>query len=439
MLLATKYLRDKRAGFVNLTMNETLIPKSCNIQAKLVFPQEMKSDPKTLENIQKWDDLVKKTREDLKKKIIEQGVRTVEFLEEKRQLLFNERLLIITEGFIAWFNELEGVTTTPLSNHAYGAACIWCHYNTLDSGNALFSYLCADQDDTLKAFKKKYLTTAAGKPLFSTTQLANLTLLLPADDTNLSPNRLEDPDRTQTLSQEATEETSNTDTPHPVPRELENVMYKVKEKLHDLIPALFLDLVLTVETDQRELKANAKLEATLKKKKTLDLAKILEEDQASQLAVAPENMKDLVNSLVDKRIDHQSRQNKKEHLKTALREARKKSLGGAGTAKLPPNKRAPGGALKGNSKRVSSGATKPPSKKAKKYNTQNPDQDYRTLEHQRQNPNPYGNRRLGNNNNSHTQRRSSHSGRGSYPGRGRGRSPNRGGFSNGRGRGRGRF
>jgi hypothetical protein len=124
MLLATKYLRDKRAGFVNLTMNEALIPKSCNIQVKLVFPQEMKPDPKTLENIQKWDDLVKKTREELKKKIIEQGERIVKFLEEKRQLLFNECLLVIAEGFITWFNKLEGVTMTPLSNHAYGAACI---------------------------------------------------------------------------------------------------------------------------------------------------------------------------------------------------------------------------------------------------------------------------------------------------------------------------
>jgi hypothetical protein len=66
MLLSMKFLRDKRAGFVNLTMNETLMPKSCNIQAKLVYPQEMKDDAKTRVNIQKWDDLIKKTREELK-------------------------------------------------------------------------------------------------------------------------------------------------------------------------------------------------------------------------------------------------------------------------------------------------------------------------------------------------------------------------------------
>ena len=144
MLLATKTLRDKRAGFVNLTMNEGLIPKSCNIQAKLVYPQEMKDDDKTKENIQKWDDFIKKTREELKKQIIAQGDRTIQFLEEKRIELFNERLLVISEGYTAWYQELDGVTDTPLSANAYGAACLFCHYKTLESSNALFTYLCAE-------------------------------------------------------------------------------------------------------------------------------------------------------------------------------------------------------------------------------------------------------------------------------------------------------
>jgi hypothetical protein len=83
MLLSTKILRDKRAGFVNLTDNESLIPPSCNIQAKLAFPQEMKEDARTIENILKWDDLIKKTREELKKQIIKQGHRTIKILKEK--------------------------------------------------------------------------------------------------------------------------------------------------------------------------------------------------------------------------------------------------------------------------------------------------------------------------------------------------------------------
>ncbi len=62
---------------------------------------------------------------------------------------------------------------------------------------------------------------------------------------------------------------------------------------------------------QREIKANAKLEALLKKKKTLDLAQALEADQAIQNVVAPKNMKDVVNSIINKRIDHQDRQKQK--------------------------------------------------------------------------------------------------------------------------------
>jgi hypothetical protein len=318
MLLSTKFLRDKRAGFVNLTMNESLMPKSCNIQAKLVYAQEMKDDAKTRENIQKWDDIIKKTREELKQQIIRQGERTVQYLEAKRIKLFNKRLLLISKGYIASYNELEGVKDNPLSDHAYGAACLYCHYNALDSGNALFSYLCADQDDTLAAFKKKYLTTATGKPLFSNRQLANLTLLLPADEDTMSPQRL-DSKRTQTQDADA----SPDKVPQPVPKEMDTVLYKVKEKLHNLIPSLFLDLVLTVEMSHRELKANAKLEATLKKKKTLDLAQILEADQATHNVVAPENMKELVNSLVDKCIDDKGKQKQKELLKTALKAAQK--------------------------------------------------------------------------------------------------------------------
>jgi hypothetical protein len=88
-------------------------------------------------------------------------------------------------------------------------------------------------------------------------------------------------------------------------------MHKVKEKLHDLILKLFLDLDLTVEMSHRKVKVNAKLEATLKTKKTLNLARILEEDQASQLAVTPKSTEDVVNTLAGKQIDYQGRQKQK--------------------------------------------------------------------------------------------------------------------------------
>jgi hypothetical protein len=44
-------------------------------------------------------------------------------------------------------------------------------------------------------------------------------------------------------------------------------MWQIKDHLYDIIKALFLDLVLTVETSQHELRANANLEAALKKRR----------------------------------------------------------------------------------------------------------------------------------------------------------------------------
>jgi hypothetical protein len=141
--------------------------------------------------------------------------------------------------------------------------------------------------------------TSAVKPLFSNVKLANLTMLLPAGgDPTLLPIQI---DPLKLVTQEAAANESNAiDILHPVPKELDNVMYKTKEKLYDLIQVLFMDLILHVKLSHQETKINARLKASLKKKKTLDLAKLLEEDLASQNIVAPENMKELVNSLVDK-------------------------------------------------------------------------------------------------------------------------------------------
>ena len=275
--------------------------------------------------------------------------------------------------------------------------------------------------------------TAAGQPLFSNIQLANLTMLLPADgDPTLSPIRI---DPLESITQTAAAPENTDAAPLPVPRELENVIWKTKDKLFDLIPALFMDLILHVELSHRETKANAKLEASLKKKKTLDLAKILEDDLAGQNIVAPENMKELVNSLVDKRIDLQAKQKQKTLLQSAIRDARKKSSGGAQAAKSPPGKQGPGGKQRGTSRKVSFSSPPPPaSKRPKKHSTRTPEKDYQKLERQRQNPNPYANHP--NSNNQH--RPSSNSGRGNFHGRGRGRDHSRGGYNNGRGRGHGR-
>jgi hypothetical protein len=304
----------------------------------------------------------------------------------------------------------------------------------------------------LKDFKKQYLTTATGAPLFTEAQLQQLAMLLPGDipqeeaptTNDIEPRQLNpaEPPPLGQPSQNGTMQTNNNDATvtdanqpealHRIPLSLGNVIWKVKEILHDLTPPLFIDLCRAVETSQAVSKANAQLEATLKKKQTLDMAAIIEADLESQNTVAPENMKELVNSLVDLRMNHQTKQSKK----AVLQAARKKSLGGDNTAKPPPKKLKNGGILKGNSRKVSfrKSPSPPPAKRQKRQSSTQPDRDYKQLKQQRKNPNPYAKR-----NNSNKPSRPGRDSSFQGCGRGRGRNPGRGGYNNARGRGRGRF
>jgi hypothetical protein len=471
MLLATRKLREKRAGLVNLITNTDLFPRSANLLVKLDFPKELKDDEQTLENVQEWNDFIKKTKNDLKDRIVKQGERTADFYQEQRLLTFNNLLLVIAEGYTAWHGEIEGVENTPLSNHAYGAASVYCYYNTLGARNELFTYLHEDQETLLRNFKQTHLTTASGKALFSTKQLQELTMLLPDteeepaapasprrlnpiekrkdDDSSTvignserprNPNPLQPPP--QTVEDNTPVETE--ETPPPVPQNMETVIYKVKDVLFELVPPLFLQICHTLDASQAEKKADAKLEAALKHKKTLDMARILETDLADQQTVAPENMEALVNSLVDRRISSKEKQGKK----ALLQAVRKKSSGGAKATKTPPGKPNSGGKPNGvlkNNKRVVFNTQRPPAKRAKRQSSQDPDKDYQRLRKQHHGPtNPYAPRQgLHNSRPHYNPSYSSHnSGRATSfrgRGRGRGRNPGRGDYSNGNGRGRGRY
>jgi hypothetical protein len=176
-----------------------------------------------------------------------------------------------------------------------------------------------------------------------------------------------------------------------IPLSLGNVIWKVKETLYDLIPSLFINLCCAVETSQAVSKANAQLEAALKKKQTLDMASILKADLESQKTVAPdESMQELVNLLLGLRMSHQNKKSKK----AVLQAARKKSLGGDNTAKLPPKKLNNGSILKGKSWKVSfrKSPSPPPAKQQKRQSSTQPDRDYKKLQQQRKSPNLYAKR-----------------------------------------------
>jgi len=306
-----------------------------------------------------WDDYIQKTKDEMKKQVLKQGERTVDFLTEKGLALLQDKVLTIAEGYFTWFAELEGLDTPPptLSNQAYGAVSIYCYFNSISPSDRIFSYLFEEQDSLLKAFKLKYLTTTSGTPLFSAAQLQDLTMILPNDfapglplrlDADNPQNQQGDDNHTITQgSQGAAAAPPAAAPPTPIPRDLGNIIYKVKDQLYNLIPILFVGLAESVRTNQREQTTNAKLEASLKTNKALDMAKIIKADVAAQSIMAPENMTHLVNSLVDKQFDMKGRQAQKQLTKDAVKEAQKKSLGGARVAKTPPGKHGNGGKQKG--------------------------------------------------------------------------------------------
>ena len=121
------------------------------------------------------------------------------------------------------------------------------------------------------------------------------------------------------------------------------------------------------------------------------MSKALEATLAAEPTVVHENMEGLIGQVVNKKLNEQRKQEEKQSLQKAIKEARKKSLGGGGLAKSrhaqTPRKHSSGGGPKKNSKRVTfDGSAKPPPKHARKITSPNPNQDYATHNRQRQNP-----------------------------------------------------
>jgi hypothetical protein len=135
----------------------------------------------------------------------------------------------------------------------------------------------------------------------------------------------------------------------PIMPRLKHVLYKVKDRLYGLVPIIFVGLVTNIKARQCELTANAKLEATIKSKTTLNMAKLLNTDlPTSQGEAAPKNMKDLINTVVvDMQLDDKGKQAQNIATKTALQAAQKQSSGEVAAIKTPPRKHSIGSKQKG--------------------------------------------------------------------------------------------
>jgi hypothetical protein len=93
------------------------------------------------------------------------------------------------------------------------------------------------------------------------------------------------------------------------------VIEKVQKILTELIPQLFLELVSSKEPEILLKKVNIKLDAALKKSKTLDMSKEIQQALSAEPTIAPENMKTLMRGLLKEEL-----QQKKERRKNNLSE-----------------------------------------------------------------------------------------------------------------------
>jgi hypothetical protein len=356
LLLATQTLRHKRAGILSLEMNDDLYPKPANLKTKLAVPKELENDEKTLSNIKEWDDFIVATKEVMKKKIIQQSIRTADFLNESRHELFHNQLVTIAEGYTTYEREIEHATDEPLSSQAYGAAAVYCYFSTLPATHQLFmNYLNEEQEDLMKAFKKSYMQTANGQYYFSVEQIHTLASLIGPGDVTIDLLTQNGPPTSPSREETKDDDSEATEThgPPPAPATQRNnvamgqrsqtqaqneveyippagrtlspgitkVIQKVQTTLSELVPKLFLDLIATTEERTLLLRANAKLEASLKKSQTIDMSKEIQESFAHEPTVAPESMKTLMRGLLKEELTVQRKQTEKQLMKAALQTA----------------------------------------------------------------------------------------------------------------------
>jgi hypothetical protein len=331
-------------------MNEDSLPRSVNLKAKLEFPTAMKNDAKTIENQQKWNEYLSEVKKNLKVQVLAQSDRICEFLHEQRFGLFMEKIVAIAEGFGAYHRQLEGAEGAPLSDQAYGAAGVYCYYSRLPACHDVFRYLGEDRKTSMAEVQAKYLTAADGRLLFHASQLHELnSFSVTPEQAVASPQRLppqvDAPQRPPGGSPVASEQSQNLlepeeeeKEPEPQPHinpyrraavplaqatpttetEQQNghgtepsdaqlltltgnarpVIQRITDILEDLVPPLFLQISDSTTENQSVQKANAKLEAALKKKATLDMGQALDESLAKEPTVAHENMEGLVQSIV---------------------------------------------------------------------------------------------------------------------------------------------
>jgi hypothetical protein len=200
----------------------------------------------------------------------------------------------------------------------------------------------------MKSFKKTFIRTANGNYIFLTTQITTLAsqtgpgnitidLISQLEDPPVSPTRLEETkdDDLETIidginpamGQKTQTQPPNVKYIPPAGQQLSNgitqVIKKVQWTLAALVPKLFVGLLASTKKQTLFQQANAKLKASLKKSKTIDMSKEIQESLAREPTVAPKSIKTLMWDLLQKELGAERKRTEKQLLKSALASVKK--------------------------------------------------------------------------------------------------------------------
>jgi hypothetical protein len=393
-----------------------------------------------------------------------------------------EKIVAIAEGYGTYHCQLEGAEGAPLSDQAYSAAGVYCYYNRVQTDHEVFQYLGENKAIPSAEVKAKYLVTADGSAAFHVSQLLKLCNFpvspgqIAATPPQLPPSvaapmrRPGDSPMANAQSQNLLEPEEEEKEPDPQPHnpyrratiplaqptpetepQIRNrtdpsephvlaptgnarpVIQRICNILEDLVSLLFLQICDFTNEDQLVQTANAKLEAALEKKATLDMGQALDNLLAKEPTVAQENMEGLVQSIVQRQLKNDEKRKKNEIVKEALKKAQKQSSGREKGKNAKRNKQRNDKPQKEQTKHSVS-PSQSPKHVNKKHSSNDPDKDYAQWRHWQQFLNwsqgpPY-----------HTPPDSHYypPGQGSCKGRGQGRGQGCGGSKRGQERGRGR-
>ncbi len=368
MLTASTSIRLKRNGVSKLDANDDLFPQSINFKPKFDAPEDLLNTDETKKDTEEFNKLIKDTMIKAKKLIVKQGFRTVRHLEEKRRVLFIKTVATLAGHYATYHRILHVVPldTRGLTDACVGSTSLYCYINGLDKDSVLFEYLFTDKAAFMSRLKAETTKSATGVAIFTDVALNEITTSLkigtemtvaqvnllpdPNDDSDASsqetvlpkPTKLNCGQLTDKEVENPEEEEEEEENPFDIPSNRRLITTTANSIIEILIP-VFCNVEKDTAMAQQKKVANATLGASIKKAKSLDLAREVKQAIDAEPSVQPENMNAVISLEANKIWDQKQ--------KSLLKDLRKNTSGGATATATNPDVQSNGEALKKPSKK----------------------------------------------------------------------------------------